>query len=882
MGLWNRIFGHHRERAQRPLKDRLRDALLSAGVPGYGLYSQRKDVGELGKYGGQALLGYSSSVLQPGYPKQEFEAELSERHPEWSQREMEAYGPYMYKLPAFNDVPEWSKTYQKYGAFGQKAPEEYKEQLKKGAYRGVGQIGEMGVEAFMGGEARPIKGAAKAGLKGLIKKVGAGEVARRYATRGAIGGAKYGYPLGVSQAMKEEVPFKEAVTERGPEMAATIGGLGMVGEPAMALGGHKVGQMISRLGQKRGADQRTSRALGTYFEAEKPLGEPVSEQIAGVQSRIKSREISPVKKFESLISAEKQGKQAKVIEAPQQDSAVKRVVGALRAAEPIRGTQEKIYSAERAQKLAKMVAVGKKVEGEKGFYAELGQLKGKMGRAQYKSIRGKINQEDINKLFEIAKNADQLNPFETVSARKGLAKLFGEAGGKVPTNKELDLLHEVFGPELTNVVLAKRPLMDKFKEGGHEVANISRSLMASYDLSFPFRQGAFMIRRQKEFAPAFGSMFKQFGSERAFKEVQTEIARRPSYKLMRSSGLSLTELGQRMSKREEGMMSTWAEKIPLVGLGVRASNRAYTGFANKLRADVFDSFVKQSKKLGIPQDPDFLKSAATYINNATGRGGLGKLENSAVALNSAIFSPRLVASRINLMNPNFYVKLHPKVRKEALKDLFTFAGLALTTASLAKMGGASVETNPISSDFAKIKVGNTRYDPLAGFQQYIVLAARLITKKTKSSTTGKVTRLGEKYGGPTRLSTAYRFIENKQSPAMSFVTTFLKGKTASGEKLKLSDEVASRFVPMMMQDMYDLYKEEGAEGIPLVTPAIFGIGVQTYGKRKASSDLPTLNEARQQGRDIRIIGEEGTERRDSSSPTLQELERQGREIRIIK
>src|SRR5690606_5714979 len=95
-------------------------------------------------------------------------------------------------------------------------------------------------------------------------------------------------------------------------------------------------------------------------------------------------------------------------------------------------------------------------------------------------------------------------------------------------------------------------------------------------------------------------------------------------------------------------------------------------------------------------------------------------------LNTTLFSPRLIASRLKLLNPAYYVMANPVVRKEALKSLFAIAAVGNTIGQLAKMAGGTVENDPNSSDFGKVKIGNTRIDPYAGFQQYIVAANRLL------------------------------------------------------------------------------------------------------------------------------------------------------------
>src|SRR6185369_6689148 len=126
-------------------------------------------------------------------------------------------------------------------------------------------------------------------------------------------------------------------------------------------------------------------------------------------------------------------------------------------------------------------------------------------------------------------------------------------------------------------------------------------------------------------------------------------------------------------------------------------------------------------------------------------------------------SPRLMASRVTMLNPAFYARLDPFVRKQALKSLFSFAAIATTVLGLAAAGGASVSHDPREADFGKIRTGNTRLDILGGFAPYITLAARLITGETKNSNTGEVKDLTEgKFGQPTRADVVERFFASKE------------------------------------------------------------------------------------------------------------------------
>lgn len=357
------------------------------------------------------------------------------------------------------------------------------------------------------------------------------------------------------------------------------------------------------------------------------------------------------------------------------------------------------------------------------------------------------------------------------------------------------------------------------------IVNLPFTMLSSYDLSAPLRQGRTQIHT-KEFWQGIAPMFKMAFSENTFQKTMDEIKARPNYKLMERAGLALTDLGDDLTNREDRFLSKWAEKLP----GVRGSARAYTGFLNKLRADTFDSLVKSQADAGINIDknPDALKEVAGFINNATGRGNLGKLSQAAPILTGVFFSPRLIASRVAMLNPAYYAKLSPPVRKEALKSLLSLGTTTATLAGLFAMAGADVETDPRSSDFMKIKTGNTRYDIMGGFGQYLTLGARLATNEKKDSK-GDIVELGKKFGSNTRWDTTLDFLSNKFSPVAGFVKDYLKGKDATGEEFKAETAILKMFIPLFVQDTYDLMKERGVvEGAVRSVPGIFGAGASTY------------------------------------------------------
>ena len=526
---------------------------------------------------------------------------------------------------------------------------------------------------------------------------------------------------------------------------------------------------------------------------------------------------------------------------------VEKITRAVQAARPVRAKQEALYTAERTRRAGKITAIGKKLPGEAGYRAQLGALKGELGRVQFEGVRNKVTQPDIDSLFNIVEQNPSLLPYEKITTKTGLTKLLD---GSVPTKGELSLLAEVFPQEFIRTISSKMPFLQKTKQSIGQLANFPRAMMAGVDLSAIFRQGLFLIRYPKQFLFAKANQYRYAFSEKAYEGLMANIRNRPNYPLYRQGKLALTDLGASLTSREEAIMSNLPEKIPILGRAYRASNRAYTGFLNRLRVDVFDNLIAQAKKSSIPLTNKLIDDIGNFVSTASGRGRLpASIERAAVALNALLFSPRLMASRINLMNPLYYARLSPLVRKQAIQALLTLAGTGKLVTGLAKMGGADVETNPRNPDFEKIKVGNTRYDIWGGFQQYYRFLSQIITGEMISSTTGVKKTLGEGYKATTRWDVLQNFVGGKLAPLPSFVVTLLKGKGMFGKELDVPKEVGIRFVPMVIQDFYDIYKERGAKYLAMALPAVFGVGVQTYGA-DASEMVHSANSVKKNFREL--------------------------------
>jgi hypothetical protein len=382
--------------------------------------------------------------------------------------------------------------------------------------------------------------------------------------------------------------------------------------------------------------------------------------------------------------------------------------------------------------------------------------------------------------------------------------------------------------------------MEKLGDFGMQLYNVSRSFMAGVaDFSGTLMQNMlFAYRHPIITAKNFGKQVRMFASENAFKLSQEEIATRSTYQAMKNGKVAITDVGPIVTQREEAFMSSLAEKIPGFGRLVRATGRTYTGFLNRMRADVFDQLYYSAKAMGKDVDDQaFLRSLGDFINNGTGRGSLGKFEGSANALSQGLFSARKLVASAQMINPIWYIKADPFVRKEALKTMVAFVGGGMTIVTLADLMGAEVGKDPTSADFGKIKIGNTRFNVFGTYQQLAVLLARLWKGYATSSTTGRKMMLGDESTpyAPTRLDLLTRFFESKEHPTLSLILSAMRGTNQIGQPFDLAPETLNRFIPMVLADGYDLYKEHGPVGLLGLMPAILGIPTQTYG-----TQIPSL------------------------------------------
>jgi len=153
------------------------------------------------------------------------------------------------------------------------------------------------------------------------------------------------------------------------------------------------------------------------------------------------------------------------------------------------------------------------------------------------------------------------------------------------------------------------------------------------------------------------------------------------------------------------------------------------------------------------------------------------------------------------------------------------------------MAGIKIGTDPTSSDFLKLIIGNQRLDLMFGLIQPSVLLSRFWTGKT-TGTNGKVHELNKEKGpfAPTYGSVGTRFLRTKLAPLPGSTYSLATGTDLVGRKFGWKEWVEANTVPISFGDIYNAMKDQGipaGSGLGLVS--MFGAGLQTQEEKKSTA-----------------------------------------------
>jgi hypothetical protein len=412
-----------------------------------------------------------------------------------------------------------------------------------------------------------------------------------------------------------------------------------------------------------------------------------------------------------------------------------------------------------------------------------------------------------------------------------------------------------------------------------ELAHLSRAMMTSMDLSALFNQGAMValsrpVLATRVLTEVMRSMWRSFNREELLNNKNLKMGKLDDFllgidsrqaemdllaalttgewaELRIQAGLQITSSEQEITKQEEAFQGRWGKLFP----GVAISGRLYTMMLNKMRADMFDTLANSLSVGGAPTLAE-AKLIASYVNIATGRSDLsgipllGQLEKHSAVLNTVFFAPRYVMSRFQYIALPFYLWRMGGGNNRAKAAIYAEYGRTFVSFS-AILGSVyiaslffddddedkpTIETDSTTSDFLKVKIGDTRIDFAGGILQAVVLSSRLLQHRIGDRT------LGEGYKPDTRATVLAKFLRSKLAPVPGYIWTGLNNwedpvgnvkQDAFGLPVHPSIGTGvNLLIPLSGQTVIEAIQDHGGlRGSVLAALAILGVRVGTYGDK---------------------------------------------------
>jgi hypothetical protein len=457
-------------------------------------------------------------------------------------------------------------------------------------------------------------------------------------------------------------------------------------------------------------------------------------------------------------------------------------------------------------------------------------------RTRWNEIRENLGEtittEEAKNIATLSKTASETKKKMEESSRRSL--------GEAPTDAEMEYGHaRVAYAEYVDGLKdnAKKMTWEEFKskpissalKGITHIPGLTKSAKATLDNSGLFNQhiktlATHPIIWQRNARKSFQDIYRVFGGRNVMGEIVADMVSRPNFDKYKEDKLAIATIEEAFPD------SKLLEKIPYLGRAHHAANTAYTGLAYRNRMDLYDLYTKIAENSGHTETTGL--GIGEIVNSLTGRGNLGGFEKSGNAMNVLLFAPRFIKSHWDVLTAHVANKdVTPFMKKQAAINLLKIIGGTATVMATANaLMPGSAETDPRSSDFGSIKVGNTRFHFMGGMNSLITLAARLLTLSSKSTTTGEVNSLNSgKFGSQTGLDVLLNFGVGKLSPVAGLARDVLKGQTFGGQRLTVGGELQNLTTPLPITNAQELLNDP--KSAPLVIGMIadaLGIFTSTY------------------------------------------------------
>lgn len=660
-------------------------------------------------------------------------------------------------------------------------------------------VGEMA--EFIG----RIQTAKSIGVKtGFLEKLPKGTLIKAWETAKLFGAAATAEQI--SKAASEKIdPTETEYGYEGPK--AVLRDMAIGAALSMATSGVKAAwaklapneqtRALKVLGLKKGATNAEIKSaavkLAKQYHPDKAKGfvSEFKEVMKARDTLIPGKDVvfrgQPIKITPKLITGEVLGKPIKP-KAPSIKTLTKKALTELGKAERPREIIEAAKTLELGKRAARSAAAAERAAGAERLTSALGQLKGEL--TEYKNpdftpLKETMANKDIDALHDdIWARPHTEDHFSKINTAKAWSKV---VEGFVPTRGEIILLEKQWGKEFAKGLLRRLPLGDKAWDTAADISNFMRTMLAGGDVSVAGRQLRVLGQLYpKEYGVAIKKGLGAYKSEGLAKTVRAEYESSFYHKEAKKYVQFFEPAGTEAvapADRPEWYMSHYPEKVPVLGHIIRMGNRNYVETMNMMIQLVWDKIRTQDVLNGVEPTKAELGLRGKWLMSMSGRPEIGGVLGKRIAPISTgfFFSPRFAVSRFT--SPMYLRHLasgDPVARAVGKKTAVAFASFigtniaALALMKLALGDDVTIELDPRSPDWGKGKIGTTRIDLWAGYQQ----AARFLVQMTLGQ---YKTQAGE-IKDAERLETIGRFVRGKENPLVSLISDLWAGKTYQGDR----------------------------------------------------------------------------------------------------
>lgn len=545
------------------------------------------------------------------------------------------------------------------------------------------------------------------------------------------------------------------------------------------------------------------------------------------------------------------GRSAKAAEEAARPAGAEKIVKALPEARRVRAEQEKLRKAQRTERVGNAQAAREAAGGgEAGLRASRAEMRGEYARlplgrlakefgAADSELRKSLQPQVDEYLNQIAEHPSQAGlEFRIGNTQDALLKMLD---GQSVTKSEIRELENVFGEDATQHFRWR-----KARERVNSSFNLPRAMQATGDLSRAMRQDLLLLTRHPTiWAKNWKTMIRAAKNPATARSMMDDLRLDPDWDEWRDVGLRLSDpQGSQRLMEEDFIGADYAERIPVFGRVVSASNRAYNLGGAYGRTRLYSLIKSQNPNMSKEEK----RHLARFINAATGQGKLypESAEKAAQFLTMGLFSPRFIASRVSFLNPQWYFSLKGPARRQALESFASMVAAGTAVLWLAdQLPGVEVGTDSRSADFGKIRFGDTRVDIWGGFQQYVVAGSRYYHGEVVSGS-------GETHS-KSREAILGDFAKGKLAPVPGLFRDFNRGRTSDYQPVDAplagvpyGAAVGKLFVPINAQSAWDAKQDPKVAGLSLGLGSL-GLGVLNYTDDTTSDPASRASSKRSSG-----------------------------------